>query len=229
MATKPIHSHVGSMTPKSDTSPIKVKVPRRRLIFGIYYRVDDHAFKRALQTELELVRASVEWNPDRDVIITKEVKHEPEFKSAWQDIHKETLTSNFEVIQGYVFTHASKPTGERSGLEFAPAHGSDATLRRDEIEALAKMPWAKNALLDMRGCNTAMTGERRSWSIAEVMAKSQGVKTVGQMGYSYFSESRTEYKAITGATPKLYLWAFHRKKNELFGDGSMIPAKTYTP
>ena len=43
------------------------------------------------------------------------------------------------------------------------------------------------ARLDMRGCNTAMTGERRSWSIAEIMAKSQRVSTVGQMGYSYFS------------------------------------------
>lgn len=229
MVTKPIHSHSGSLTPKTDKSPIKVKVPRRRLIFGIYYQVEDHAFKRALQTELDLVRASVMWDPDRDIIVMKEVRHEPDFKRAWTDIHAETQTSNFEVIKGYVFTHASKPTGERSGLEFAPLNGADATLRRDEIEALAKMPWSSDAILDLRGCNTAMVGERRSWSIAEVMAKAQGVKTVGQMGYSYFSESRMEYVPITPSTKRVHLWAFHRKKNQLLGDGSMIPAKTYTP
>lgn len=229
MLDKVIHTHRAALTPKSITEPVRVKVPRRRLIFGIYYRVADNAFKRALSTELALLKASVEWMPERDIIITKEVKHEDDFKGAWKDIHAESQAGNIEVIQGYVFTHASKPTGERSGLEFAPVNGADATLRRDEMESLEKMPWASYARLDMRGCNTGMTGERRAWSIAEVMAESQRVLTIGQMGYSYFSASRSEYVEINEQTLNVYLWAYHRKKNDHFGDGSMIPAKIYQP
>jgi hypothetical protein len=218
------------LTPKSDSSPVKVKVLRKRLTFGIYYKVKDHAFRRALETEIRELMISSAWDTERDIVILKEVRYEADFKKAWTDINTEARAKNAEVVRGLLFLHASKPTGENSGFEFAPATtGADATLKKDEMSALTKLPWAVQAMLDLRGCNTGMAGERRPWSVAEVMAKSQGVTTTGQMGYSYFSTSKTQYEEASPNSGLIYLWAFRRKKNEFLGDGKAIPAKEFRP
>lgn len=109
------------------------------------------------------------------------------------------------------------------------SHGADATLKEDEMRALPKLPWAPGAKLDLRGCNTGMVAERRSWAVAEVMAKAQGVKTSGQMGYSYFSTSKSHCEEASPSSKVVYLWAFHRKKNDILGDGSTMPEKAFNP
>ena len=219
-----------TLTHKSDKTPVRVPVPKKRLTFGIYYQVKDHAFKRALETEVQELKATSSWDSARDVVILKEVRHEEDFKRVWAEIAMEARSQSLEVARGLLFLHASKPTGENSGFEFAPmAPGADATLKKDEMHALTKLPWAPSAKLDLRGCNTGMVGERRSWAVAEVMAKAQGVKTSGQMGYSYFSTSKSHYEEASPSSKVVYLWAFHRKKNDILGDGSAMPEKVFNP
>ena len=47
-----------TLTHKSDKTPVRVPVPKKRLTFGIYYQVKDHAFKRALETEVQELKAT---------------------------------------------------------------------------------------------------------------------------------------------------------------------------
>lgn len=219
-----------TLTPKSDRTPVPVKVPKKRLTFGIYYQVKDHAFKRALETEVQEMQASPSWDAARDIVLMKEVRHEDDFKRVWAEIAMEARAQKLDVVRGLLFLHASKPTGENSGFEFAPATpGADATLKKDEMNALPKLPWSAGAKLDIRGCNTGMAGERRSWAVAEVMAKAQGVATSGQMGYSYFSTDKHHHEEASPYSKKIYLWAFRRKKNDLLGDGSAMPEKVFNP
>lgn len=221
---------IAKFTPKSDREPVRIKVSKNRLTFGIYYQVKDHAFKRALDSEIQELKSSQNWDSEKDVLILKEVRHEEDFKKAWTEIALHARTHRFEVIRGYLFLHASKPTGDNSGFEFAPVtSGADATLKKNEMHALEKLPWGAGARLDLRGCNTGMVGERRPWAVAEVMAKAQGVRTVGQMGYSYFSTAKTHYEEATLTSKVVYLWAFRRKKNDFIGDGKAIPAKEFLP
>jgi len=219
------HNKGGDMLLFSDRRPsfpgLDVVVPLfNRIVFGIYYQTADNAFQRALETEIR------ELNLDAEVdVIVRGVKHEDQFKAAWSAIAKHARDTSSEIILGLVFTHASKPTGEDSGLEFYPSPGNDATLKRAEMASLEKLPWAVDARLDLRGCNTGSTGTRRNWSPASEMAASQGVTTLGQMGYSYFSSSREKYQPLESTSKNAYLWAYERRKNGLTGDDRQIPAK----
>ena len=96
-----------------------------------------------------------------------------------------------------------------------------------EILALSKLNWAADGLLTLLGCNTGLAG-KRGWTPASVFAKAQGVSTIGQAGYAYFSTSKTSYVKI-GSGQSIYLWAYNRGKNAAFGAGARMAGVTFAP
>jgi hypothetical protein len=69
----------------------------------------------------------------------------------------------------------------------------------------------------------------RGWTPAEVIAKAQRVRTIGQAGYAYFSQNYTTYVEWHPSYPVVYLWAYHRAKNGLAGGGERMPGKEFRP
>lgn len=218
------------MTPKANTSPVKINVSPPTLYFSIYYRDAEHSFRRASETVVHAIKSGDSWNPGRDKFLAIEVYTETEFATAWTRIGEEAENGGYVVAEGHLFTHASKPGGENSGLEFAAVPGTgDGTINRSEMMNLPVLPWRKTGRLFLHGCNTGRAGERRNWTPAEVLADSQNVEATGTLGFSYFSTSPEVYSKITENSPKIYLLPFKRGKNAIFGDGSIIPTRIFLP
>jgi hypothetical protein len=238
MATRPIKKHretVGFSSPVTQEpgwGRRSVQSERPLLYFSIFYTTKDHAFKRAASTWANELAGRADYDAsggDRYVAI--EVLSESDFKSAWQKVHDQAQQSGFAVKEGHLFTHASKGTGDGSGLEFktSPAAPGDGTLKTEEIGALAKLPWVNDGLLVLHGCNSGLAGSKRNWTPAYLFSTSQRVKTHGQVGYAYFSELRTKYKEITGDSTEVYLYAYRRGKNGALGDGGLITPAEFGP
>lgn len=145
-----------------------------------------------------------------------------------KDSEKSTSAGG-KVIEGRLFTHASKQLDGRDGLEFKSNKTDNGTLTREEITSLPKLNWdEQNGLLVLHGCNTGLIGGR-SWAPAQEFAKSQKIKTEGQSGFSYFSQSDKQYIEIYQENIEVYLWAFKRGRNTswLSGDGKRMDGITY--
>lgn len=212
-------------------SIVVATAPKKLLFFVIYYKDSEGSFGRVAETQVRQIKTSAEWTDGRDELFTQVVKTESDFYKTWEALYQKASKGGFQVQHGYIMSHATKGDGAHSGLEFYPEpdHREDATATRDELMELEKLPWAKDGLLEFNGCNTGLSGARRSWSIAEIMAKSQGVRTTGQLGYSYFSLSKSKYIEITPVAKDVYLRAFHRRKNGLLGNGNAISEKEFRP
>ncbi len=91
------------------------------------------------------------------------------------------------------------------------------------------MSWAKDATLTLYGCNSGISGEARDLSIAELFSESQKTIVCGQKGYAYFSESDIEYKKISTTSKEVYLWAYKRGQNSVFGNGFKIKPQIVRP
>jgi hypothetical protein len=126
-----------------------------------------------------------------------------------------------------VFSHASKGEGE-DGLEFKGGGGEDGTISKGELQSLPALPWLDDGLLVLHGCNTGLAASR-GWTPAEVIAKAQKVRTIGQAGYAYFSQNYTTYVEWHSSYPVVYLWAYHRAKNGMAGGGGRMPGKEFRP
>lgn len=202
-----------------------------RIFFAIYYDPpdDDDAFKRAAlywkkRLELHGVASSA------DEFIVRPVNYEREFKLAWRHIHSTAVTKGMAVAGGQIFSHASKQTNGADGLEFNDSSDrrNGQTLKAAEIDALEKLPWAKYGFLILSGCNTGLTG-RRGWCPARRFARAQGVVTVGQPGYGYFSKKWDEYVETTAKTQEIYLWAYARRRNRFLGGGNRMKGVVFKP
>jgi len=227
---QPIKTVQIQLTPIEDRTPVKVPIKPPLLYFSIYYRDAEHSFQRASQTRERELRARADWRPRIDKFVAIEVYTEAQFADAWASIAKAAREGNYMVAEGYLFTHASKPGGNNSGLEFAAVPGTgDGTVDKTELMNLAVLPWRKSGTLFLHGCNTGRTGERRNWSPAELLANAQGVATSGTLGFSYFSSSPASYTKIAPDTSNVYLLPFKHGKNGMFGDGSAIPTKVFHP
>ncbi|WP_454722749.1 MULTISPECIES: hypothetical protein [Cupriavidus] len=179
---------------------------------------------------MRTITGSITWHSGKDRILFEEVYTEIDFRRAWNRIEKEAREGGYVVQEGHLFTHASKPGGENSGLEFAAVPDTgDGTINQSEMANLSVLPWRKNGKLYLHGCNTGRTGERRNWTPAEAFANTQKVDTTGTLGFSYFSTSRRKYEKISGTSTTVYLLPFRRGKNGIFGDGTVIPPKTFQP
>ncbi len=185
----------------------------RRIYFTIYYDVADNAFKRAAET---WVAENVGPQCGLEVVLMKPVRTEADFRDSWAAVAQEAQLPGRGVMEGHLFTHASKGDTE-DGLEFT-SQQPDGTLGQSELALLPKLNWETEGKLVLHGCNTGLKGTR-GWAPAEELAKGQGVKTVGQSGYSYFSRDSSVYQEIDAASVKVYLWAYRRGKNGALGNG----------
>lgn len=197
-----------------------------RLFFTIYYRVDDNAFKLAAQTWEKDVKAQDNFVAGVDTFYSREIYTENDFRIAWKEIGDKAKTGGLQVWAGHILTHASKQTDSNDGLEFH-SEGDDGTLKQDEIMSLTKLPWADYGYLILGGCNTGLAGQR-GWTPAAAFAHSQGVPTLGQKGFAYFSEAWTTYDEKEADDVTVCLWAYDRARNASgSGSGGRILGQVY--
>lgn len=200
--------------------------PAKDIYFAIYYKVSDNAFRYAANYWKTQVTARP-LDPASIKFIVKEVTTAAEFKSAWNSIYQEAQAAGAAVKEGHVFSHASLDSSD-DGFEFKSSSTEDGTVSKGELASLPKLNWLAGGELVLHGCNTGVTGDR-GWTPAEVLAKSQGVPTTGQTGYGYFSQQYGTYVEWHPSYLVVHLWAYSRKKNSLFGDGSRMPGKVFAP
>lgn len=200
--------------------------PAKDIYFAIYYKVDDNAFRYAANYWKSQVSAKP-LDPASIKFIMKEVSAASEFKAAWNAIYQEAKAAGAGVKEGHIFSHASLDSSQ-DGLEFKGDSNEDGTISKGELASLAKLNWLSGGSLVLHGCNTGVSGSR-GWTPAEVLAKSQGVPTTGQTGYGYFSQQYGTYVEWHPSYLVVHLWAYKRKLNSLFGDGSRMPGRVFTP
>jgi hypothetical protein len=193
-----------------------------RLFFTIYYTAVDHAFKRAALTWLKEIKGRHAFG-GADLEVATEVGTEQAFVSAWNDVAAAARKAKASVYAGNLLTHASKQSGRGDGLEF-----KGGTLTHHEIVGLPRLPWSKRGFLILSGCNTGLILDR-AWAPAHSFALSQGVPTVGQAGFSYFSNVWRRYSVTTPADASIALWAYARGQNSLFGSGNRTAGIVYKP
>lgn len=195
------------------------------LYFAIYYEVPDNAFYRAAQTwEMEVLGGASQSDAP---MMEEGVRTETDFKNAWARIREQARKTGMPVIQGHVFSHASKGDSA-DGLEFKGSDVDDGTLTQAEIMSLPALPWADDGLLTLAGCNSGLLGTR-GWAPARVFAQTQKVTTIGQSGYAYFSTSKDRYVKITPGSQTVYLWAYKRASNGMLGWGGRMPGVSFDP
>jgi hypothetical protein len=184
----------------------------------IYYEVNDRAFERVALTLANGASGNSLLLP---------VKTKADFIKAWQKVNEEAKSGKLVAL--HLITHASKDT-KSDGLEFFAIDGEDATLTKQDITSLVRLPFAEsdNTQIFLYGCNTGVVGER-GWCPAEQFAKTQKVKASGESGFSYFSKDRASYKEQVESDETLYLHAYKRAKNGLLGNGARIPATVFEP
>jgi hypothetical protein len=221
----------------TNETPLVPFRPLRLCYFAIYHRVDDDAFKIAAETWAPIMMQTVGFNAERDILLLREAGSETKFKKVWREIHEETLRKRAIVIEGHLFTHASKGD-ETDGLEFRDDDENDGTLSRSEMANLQQLPWHPSfGLLTLEGC---LTGVRegilgdRGWCPAEEFAKRQKVTTFGQLGKATFSTKLERFEPVefddeTIISDRLFLQAYNKGINNPLGDGTRIPPMKFNP
>lgn len=216
-----------------DNNPVNwVDALGLKVYFVMYYDRKETdasgAFGRAATTWATDAKKKPGWNDKCDVVITKKFTKEEDFTAAWKEIDaavKERKKNrpqdcpckdeDYLIESGVVFSHATQ-----SGLEFP-----NGTLGRQDIKELPKLDWAATGQLSLQGCNTA--------SVNDNFCSSQGVTTLGQIGYAYFSESATKYVEIDkkgqGTSTTVYLNSYNRGRNSWFGNGNVVPPEVVKP
>jgi hypothetical protein len=178
--------------------------------FTIYYIDKDgtRAFARAAETWHRKIAGEPGFAEERYLGI--EVATEEEFVDAWLQIKTEAEKKGAVVREGHVLTHGSNIGVKETGLEFT-ASATGQTLTKAEIEALPRLPWHPNGLLVLHSCHAGET--RDGWNPTDSFARTQGVRTRGQVGGAVFSQYDDRYKRITTSTTDIYLRAFKHGKN----------------
>jgi hypothetical protein len=194
----------------------------KRIFFAIYYKSKDHAFKYAALCWLAQTQSRHSATGD-DITIEREISTEAEFTSAWEFVRQTAEDRSASVYAGNLLTHASIQAERGDGLEFA-----GGTLEHLEIVAMTKLPWASNGFLVLSGCNTGLMKDRR-WAPAHSFAIAQGVPTVGQDGYAYFSKQWSSYREKSTSDSQICLWSYARGKNSFFGSGGRVSGIVFKP
>jgi hypothetical protein len=200
-------------------------MPTPGLYFAIYYEVPDRAFYRAAWTwAMETLGGTT--TPDTYLVL-EPVATEADFRRAWETVDNESKRVEMPIAEGQIFSHASKGSNV-DGLEFRPGSDGDGTLSQSDVLGLPRLNWASDAQLVLTGCNTGLAGTR-GWAPAGVFARRQGVTTIGQAGYGYFSTNRSAYSEINANSQTVYLWAYKRGRNGMLGGGGRMPGVVFAP
>jgi hypothetical protein len=195
---------------------------RGRIFFAIYYISADNAFKNAAQCWLRQVKARHVAGPN-DTTIERQISSESDFVAAWELVNSTAKEKQLDVYAGNILTHASLQSENGTGLEF-----KGGTLEHLEIVSLKKLPWASNGFLILAGCNTALVKDR-NWAPAHSFALKQGVPTVGQNGYAYFSKTWVKYSEKSETDTEICLWSYSRGKNNWLGGGGRVSGIVFRP
>lgn len=221
---------------KKEDNVIYIQGYEKHIYFAIYYPVEDDAFKRAAETWRREVEQRPSYHKGIDVIMIEEAGTEKQFEKAWRKIAERSNENSgakgverdlpgAKVVEGHLFTHASKQTDDWDGLEFPDApegKRGERTVTRKEIAEYPVLDWAQDGFLVLHGCNTGLKGKRK-WTPAQAFADRQKVKTFGQSGYAYFSQKGWMWERIDKESPEVYLWAYKHRKNVLPGGGIPLP------
>lgn len=188
-------------------------------VFAIYYdHVTDRAFERAADSFL---RQAQRWFPGA-VPLRYGATSVPDLLRAWDRVAAEVGGAGSRILCGALLTHASKggpyPGGGEGGLEFAPLDRAtqtcptDITVENAQIGRMTQLPWASGAFLVLCGCNTGI-GAAGHASVAQSFALRQGVTTIGQGGFAYFSTRWLYHRTAHPHDAEICLWAFARGRN----------------
>lgn len=213
---------IGSMTPTAASTG--------RVFFCIYYLnptlVPDAAFERAATTWQQAICQAEGFRPGSDIFMRHAVRTEPQFRAAWNLIATQATRYALPVWVGNVLSHASKDTRD-DGLEFTSVR-NDGTISHADIAKLTMLPWDNHGYLILSGCNTGLLGAHRAWCPAQRFAQTQRIRTVGQVGYAYFSARWNSYAPAHGQS-RVVLWAFRRGRNGRLSSGIRMQGRVFSP
>ena len=210
------------------------RTPASRLYFALYYYDDEGSFRRAAETWWAEIQARADFKPEISEVIMQEVVTEAELKDSFVRLQDEAKRRQATYIEGRIFSHASVyvfgvsdwKNETKFGLEFKKSDSEDGTVTNTDIAGLARLPWDPSGLFVLHGCNSGYPQPDGSVA-AQVFARTQGVRTIGQRGWAVFSESPTTYQKISPTSPKVYLLPFSKIGRNLLRDpgvsGDVIP------
>jgi hypothetical protein len=203
------------------SASLEIGLEPRRIYAAVYYDVQSAFFAAAKTWIDERKEEFGEFRVYADFQF-EAFRTEGDFTSKWQQLKTLSEKPGHLVQECHVFSHATFEGGKERGLEFWPNKKSrTGTLTSIEIRRLARLNWSPNGRIVLHGCNTGKKMEGEDWSVADAFADSQKIEAVGQNGFAYFSLSQTEYVEIPASTKpdqKIYLWAYRRRRNLIFGN-----------
>ena len=174
----------------------------KRWIIFYYSRAGQEEFKRAAQTAKRDIENKTGFNPKCDAVLLKGASSVSGFQDAWNEALKETTGSdpNLKVVEAHLFTHSAP------GVIYLWGE----ILSAMQIKELPKLNWADDGQIISHGCNSGLW-DASGDSVAGSFANGQGVKAMGQTGYSQFSESpdkRTIFTRVGPDSKSVYLWSY---------------------
>jgi hypothetical protein len=143
---------------------------------------------------------------------------EPEFADAWARIV--AWAAGRTVAVGGMFNH-SDPEGIYS-VRRGTAAGHDGTITAADLAGLARLNWSSQGLLVLCGCQSGIVNPGTGVTLADRMAKQQGVTVLGQRGKATFSSKWESHRSHDTDDENVCLWAYARGQNEGWS-GDRIP------
>jgi hypothetical protein len=151
--------------------------------------------KASAMTAKENVKANRKiYNPGHDHLIIHEVVSIEQFIGIFSSIRNQAKKWNATVRQVEVFSHAAPLDGPIFGKNY-----SQFTGLKHSLAGLARLPYAKDAIVFFRGCNTGASGFLKNF------AALQNVATFGFGGSTSFSSDPNEFDAWEPGDPAYQL------------------------
>ena len=169
----------------------------------IYYsRQDQPEFRMAARTLKRRIMLSKSFDPKCDSVEMRGVLTMKGFGVIWDDIHKMSYSdpTRNSIAAMHILTHSGP------GRLFFKNSSADPS----SLKALKKLNWGKYAQIVCHGCESGICDASRN-SVAGLLAKSQGVPTLGQSGAAQFStdiNARTISSSIILFSSDVYLWSY---------------------
>ncbi len=176
------------------------------------------SFERAAQTQKREIESGKGFNPKKDKVVLKPITTAKDLTEGWKDMSEQSKRGGSEAVKNVkVFTHS----GKGDDVDGPKIHLKGGSVGEKGIEGLPKAMYAKDAEINLHGCNSGVPGKKGNDSVAQNFADGQGVPATGQTGYAYFSEKTGEYVQIDvsgSPSTEVHLQAFNRGCNGYFGD-----------